>query len=1028
MIAYHNDWDTSAQRSESSGYITYSSDPEIVEHKAEMVEINKNVMKVLQINQQVKAITHSCENYGGPHAYNDYLTTVGQTLNVYATGAYNQGGNSYQPQVKRVTKVIKDTVPRTNNRSTKDVQPLVVQVETQEPNFKLALVVEPVEALISSLKPNPKPSIPYPSRLNDQKLCEKANNQMDKFFQIFQDLQFNISFADALILMPKFASTINSLLTNKEKLFELGRTSLNENCSEVLFKKLPEKLGDPVKFLIPCDFPGMDECLALADLGASINLMPLSVWKKLSLPKLSPTCMTFELEDRSISRPVSFFEDVSVIVGKFHFPADLVVVDFDADPQGLVILERSFLKNGRALIDVYEGEFTLRVGNKAITLNLDQTSRYSSNYDDISVNRIDVINVVCEEYSQEVLGFSVELKDLPPHLEYAFLEGDDKLTVITAKDLKDEEKTTLIKVWKSHKRALAWQLFDIKSINPEFCTHKILMEDDFKPAVQHQRRVNPKIYKVIKKEVLKLLDAGLIYPISDSPWVSLVHCVPKKGGFTVVENEENELIPTRFVTRWHVCIDNRKLNDATHKDQFPLPFMDQMLERLAGNDFSVFRNSFGTCLSYLDKMLKHCEDTNLYLNWEKSHFMVKEGIILGHKISKHRIKVDKAKVDVIAKLPHPTTIKDAKPRLLRWVLLLQEFDMIIRNKKEAKNLAANHFPRLENPHKSVLDKKEINEAFPLETLNMIKSSGGVFTARKPLIFLRLATMDPSGNIMDLARDIMDLTTSPKRHLTPVSISPHFIVIPMTWSNLVTLVNIREKSCNVMKCLKMPSKFTGSSMFGTPRAIISVRGTHFCNDQFAKGMLKYGVTHRLATAYHPQTNKLDDALWAFCTAFKTPIGCTLYQLVYEKACHLLIELEHEAYWDLKHCNYDFLTAGDHQKVQLNELNELRDQAYENSLIYKEKTKRIHDPKIKDRIFNVGDRVFHFKSRLKIFLGKLKTRWTGPFTVTQVFPYGTIELSQIDGQNFKVNGNRLKHYFRGDIPPMVVSDLQTFPMDN
>ncbi|GKA15831.1 reverse transcriptase domain-containing protein [Tanacetum coccineum] len=254
------------------------------------------------------------------------------------------------------------------------------------------------------------------------------------------------------------------------------------------------------------------------------------------------------------------------------------------------------------------------------------------------------------------------------------------------------------------------------------------MEDDFKPAVQHQRRVNLKIHEVIKKEVIKLLDAGLIYPISDSSWVSPVHCVPKKGGMTVVENKDNELIPTRLVTGWRVCIDYRKLNDATRKDHFPLPFMDQMLERLAGNeyycfldgfsryfqipidpqdqekttftcpygtfayrrmpfglcnapgtfqrcmiaifhdmikeimevfmdDFSVFEDSFSSCISHLDKMLKRCEDTNLVLNWEKCHFMVKEGIVLGHKISKSRIEVDRAKVNVIAKLPHLTSVK-----------------------------------------------------------------------------------------------------------------------------------------------------------------------------------------------------------------------------------------------------------------------------------------------------------------------------------------------------------------------------------
>ncbi|GJT28921.1 hypothetical protein Tco_0909196 [Tanacetum coccineum] len=208
----------------------------------------------------------------------------------------------------------------------------------------------------------------------------------------------------------------------------------------------------------------------------------------------------------------------------------------------------------------------------------------------------------------------VELKDLPHHLEYAFLEGDNKLPVIIAKDLSVEEKAALIKVLKSHKRAIAWKLSDIKGINPEFCTHKILMEEDYKPAVQHQRRVNPKIHDVIKKE----------------------------------------LIPTRLVTGWRVCIDYRKLNEATRKDHFPLPFMDQMLERLAGNEYYCFLDGFS------GQMLQRYEDTNLCLNWEKSHFMVKEGIVLGHKISKNGIEVDKAKFDVIAKLPHPTTVKGVR--------------------------------------------------------------------------------------------------------------------------------------------------------------------------------------------------------------------------------------------------------------------------------------------------------------------------------------------------------------------------------
>ncbi|GJX90525.1 DNA-directed DNA polymerase [Tanacetum coccineum] len=413
-----------------------------------------------------------------------------------------------------------------------------------------------------------------------------------------ENLHFELSFADALLHMPKFALMFRKLLHNKDKIIELTKNSVNENCSTVILKKFPEKLRHPGRFLIPCDFPDMDECLALADLGASINLMHLSIWKELNLLDLTKTRMILELADRTISTPTGIAEDVFVKVGTFFFPADFVVVDYIADPWVPLILGRPFLRMARAFIDVYEGELTLRVSNEAVTFNIDQTLRYSSNYDDNLVNRIDIIDVAYEEYSQEegdILLPEEFLNDDPssPPLPLQELKvGTNKLPVIITKDLKYEEKVALIKVLKSQKQALAWQLSDIKGINPKFCTHKILMEDNFKPAVQHQRRVNPKIHEVIKKEVLKLLDAGLIYPISDSPWVSLVHCVAKKGGFTVVENDENELIPTRLVTGWHVCIDYRKLNDATRKDHFPLPFMDQMLERLVGNEYYCFLDDF----------------------------------------------------------------------------------------------------------------------------------------------------------------------------------------------------------------------------------------------------------------------------------------------------------------------------------------------------------------------------------------------------------------------------------------------------
>ncbi|GJW33469.1 reverse transcriptase domain-containing protein [Tanacetum coccineum] len=520
--------------------------------------------------------------------------------------------SSSPPKVmNRDTEVTKDTMLPTNNGSTEDVQPPVVQVQSQNPTS------EPVVDPVSAPRPNQQTSIPFPSRRNDERRREKANDQIEKFYEIFRDLSFEISFTDALTLMPKFASTLKTLIGNKEKLSEMARTPLNENCSAVILNKLPKKLGDPGRFLIPCEFSGINTCNALADLGASINLMPYSVWKDLSLPELTPTCMTLELADRSITEPIGIAKDVRLMVGKFQFPADFVVVDFEPDPRVPLILGRSFLKTSRALIDVYEGEITLRVGKEAITFNLDQTSRYTANYHHMTANRIDVIELACEEYSKESRYFhpesgeelkvvdakskfvkppEVELKDLPPHLEYAFLEGDDKLPVIIAKDLKDEEKAALIKVLKSHKRAIAWKLSDIKGVDPEFCTHKILMEEDYEPTVQSQRRVNPKIHDVIKKEVEKLLDAGLIYPISDSPW-SRAHDV------------RNKHVPTIH----YACKDNS----------------------IVYTDHSAIKYLFAK--------------------------------------------------------------KDAKARLMWWILMLQEFDVEIRDKKGAENLVAAIFPGLVKP-------------------------------------------------------------------------------------------------------------------------------------------------------------------------------------------------------------------------------------------------------------------------------------------------------------------------------------------
>ncbi|GJU87830.1 reverse transcriptase domain-containing protein [Tanacetum coccineum] len=286
-------------------------------------------------------------------------------------------------EVKCEPEATKDKVQTTNLRSTAHVQPPVVQVPIPEPD------VAP--------KPNPKPSIPYPSRLNDQKLREKANNQMLKFLQIFQRFHFDLSFADALLHMPKFASTFKSLLSNKEKLFELANTPLNENCLAVLLKKLPKKIGDPGKFLIPCDFSKLVDCLALVNLGASINLMPLSVWKKLYVPELTHTRMTLELANRSVAYPVRVAEDVIVKVGKFHFPADFVVVDYDVDPRVPLILGRPFWRTARALVDVFGEELILRDGDEKLIFNVDNTSKHPRKHANESINMINFIDITCED-------------------------------------------------------------------------------------------------------------------------------------------------------------------------------------------------------------------------------------------------------------------------------------------------------------------------------------------------------------------------------------------------------------------------------------------------------------------------------------------------------------------------------------------------------------------------------------------------------------------------------------------------------
>nr|GEU73748.1 hypothetical protein [Tanacetum cinerariifolium] len=846
--------------------------------KDEMEKINKNLMRVLQVNQQVKAITLNCKTCGGPHSFNDCPATVGNTQNIYAAGAYQAyqalGYQGPVPQPQVVTTNEFTNFMKANDAILKNMQTTMTSLTNS--NLELKNMFGQFMKM-NTASSSSSGTLPCNTITNPKEDLKGITTRSRTAYQ-GPTIPTTSSSLPPVVERETEATKDTVHPTNNESTKDVQHpVVLTESPilnSEPVISPIIEPVASLVSALRPNQRPSIlypsrlkDQKLSLADLGASINLMPLSVWNKLSLPDLSPTCMTLKLADHSISCPVGVAEDVFVKVGD-------------------ILLLEAFLNDDPSLPPPNQGNYLPEVRKEL---------------------------KICEAKSDTSLidePPEVELKDLPPHLEYAFLEGDNKFPIIIAKDLSVEEKTALITVLKSHKQAITWKLSDIKGIDPEFCTHKILMEEDFKLAVQHLRRVNPKIHDVIKNE-----------------------------------NEENELILTRLVTGWRVCIDYHKLNEATRKDHFPIPFMDQMLERLAGNQYYCFldgfsRNSFQTSLSHLEKMLKRCEDTNLCLNWEKSHFMVKEGIVLGHKISKEGIEVDKAKVDVIVKLPHPTTVKvlgqrqekhfrpihyasktmieaesnytttkkkmlavvyafkifwsylimnksivytdhsvlkylfakkDSKARLLRWVLLLQEFAFKVIDTKGAENLATDHLSQLENPHQNVLDTKEINESFPLETLNLVSF-------------------------------------------------------------------VKNKFFNDVKHYFWDDRFLFKS----------------CADQVIRRCVHGQEAIDILKAYH-----------------------------YEP------------------------TEGHHGP---------------NYTAKKEKTKRLHDSKIKDRVFNIGDRVLLFNSRLKILSGKLKSRWSGPFTISYVFPYGIVELSQPDGPNFKVNGHLLKHYFGEDVPKMVVLDLQ------
>ncbi|GJT53744.1 reverse transcriptase domain-containing protein [Tanacetum coccineum] len=490
------------------------------------------------------------------------------------------------------------------------------------------------------------------------------------------------------------------------------------------------------------------------------------------------------------------------------------------------------------------------------------------------------------------------------------------------------------------------------------------------------------------------------------------------------------------------------------------------------DDFSVFGNSFDHCLKNLGKMLKRCKETNLVLNWEKFHFMVKEGIVLGHKVLGLGIKVDKENIKAISKLPYPANVRsirsflghagfyrrfikdfskitrpmtqllvkdtpfnfsaeciqafnklkyhsalqylftkqDVKPRLIRCILVLQEIDIKIHDNKGAENLVADHLSRLENPDLGKLTKAEIRDLFPEERLMVISNKNN-----EPCVL----TESYEGAWPEIRRCVAgDKAAQILRQCHSRPSGGHHGIVTTARKNVV----------NFLRRL--------FPRFRIPKALIRDRGTHLCNYQMEKEMKRYGVVHRFLIAYHPQTNgqventnreikrildkttgnnrkdwsyKLDDALWAFRIAFKTTLRTTPFRIIYDNACYLPVKLEHKAYWVIKNYTLDLMKAGANRFLQINELDKMRLDAYESSISYKERIKRWHDKHIKALTnYERGDKVLLFNSRLRLFPRKLKSRWYRPFSVCKNMKNGAIELYDEDGNESIINKQRVKPY--------------------
>ncbi|GJX11658.1 reverse transcriptase domain-containing protein [Tanacetum coccineum] len=895
--------------------------------------------------------------------------------------------------------------------------------------------------------------------------------------------------------MPKYAKFLKGLLSNKTRLEEACTITMNERCSAVLLNKLPSKEKDHGSFIIPCDIGHLHINNALADLGSSISLMPYTMYEKLGLGEPKPTRMSLELADRSIQYPRGIAENVLIKIDKFIIPIDFVILDMRKDSKIQIILGRPFLATAWAMIDVFNKKITLRVGKEEVIFNVDQSMKRSPVEDDecYGINFLDTtihskiqelleddqldsflvsnleesiglsdlescdktepirrIEEVNTSYSHETKNehlYSASankidekrpvLKDLPSHLEYAYLKGDESCPVIISSKLTKKEKVSLLQVLEKHKGAIAWKMSDIKGIR--FFQILIAPEDQEKmtftcpygtfayrrmsfglcnaPAT-FERCMTAIFHDMVEDFMEVFMDDFLVFGhkmfgkgievdkaktdvIAKLPYPSNVKGVRSFLGhagfyrsfikyFSMISKPMTQLLMKdvnfNFSEDCKKAFNKLKEKMTTAFIIISLDWNEPFESMCDASDFAV-----GAFLGQrIDEKFKPIYYASKTLNDAQAHYTTTEKQLLAVIFSFDKFRPYLILSKTIVYIDHSAlkylfSKQDAKLRLIRWVLLLHGFNIKIKDKKEAENLAVDHLSRLENPYMGELAEDEIADKFPDEHLMISKA--------------KLNDKEPWGNKYIL-----------------VAVDYVF-----KWFEAQALLTNDARV--VVKFLKVLF-----SRFGVPKALI--RGTYFCNSQLEKALLKYGVTHKISMACQPQTNgqtkvtnraikrilersvgynpkdwseKLNDALWAFRTAYKTPTRCTPFRMVYGKACHLPVEIEHKAYWALKQCNMDLTAAAKNRFMELNELMELRDGAYENTRIYKERTNIWHDSRLRgDKKFINGDKVLLFNSRLKLHPGKLKLKWSGPFVVKTMYPYGAVEITDKNGLSFKDNG--------------------------